>query len=140
MYGAQVWTPKLLSVTDKITRLQKNAMRIMTLSEFRAHSGPLFKQQEILKFYDITLFNCVFVFDYLNGNLPESFLETFHRINDSHANRTRQACTGMLSTPRYSSTEYGLKCIYKRCINSRNGLHNKLKETITKHISSKYDE
>ena len=34
MYGAQVWTPKLLSVSDKISRLQKSAIRIMTFSDF----------------------------------------------------------------------------------------------------------
>ena len=168
MYGAQVWTPKLLSVTDKISRLQKSAMRIMTFSEFKAHSEPLFKQLEMLKFTDnITLYNCVFVFDYLHGNLPESFLETFHRIEDSHCSKTRQASTGMLFTPRYNSTEYGLKSIYKKCINSWNNItaeinatekrkfvnkfntpdidlfklsRNKLKETISEHILSKYND
>ena len=73
LYASQVWTPKLLSVTDKITTLQKNAMRIMTFSEFRAHSEPLFKDLEILKFADnITLNNCIFVHDYLRGHLPQS--------------------------------------------------------------------
>ena len=66
LYAAQVWTPKLLSVTDKISTLQKNAMRIMTFSEFRAHSEPLFKDLEILKLVDsITLNNCIFVHDYI---------------------------------------------------------------------------
>ena len=105
MYGAQVWTPKLLSVTDKISRLQKNAMRIMTFSEFKAHSKPLFKNLNILKFTDnISLHNCVFVFDFLHGNLPESFCETFRRIEDSHDTETRQACTGMLSIPKLGLT------------------------------------
>ena len=71
MYGAQVWTPKLLSITDKISRLQKNAMRIMTFSEFKAHSEPLFKQQEeLLKFSDnIILSNCEI---YLNHSWKSS--------------------------------------------------------------------
>ena len=168
MYGAQVWTPKLLSVSDKISRLQKSAMRIMTFSEFKAHSEPLFKKVEILKFTDsISLQNCIFVFDYLHGNLPNSFTETFQRIDDTHTTETRQACTGILSTPRYNSTEYGLKCIYKKCINSWNDItseiniieknkyvnklkspdidlmkmsRNKLKETIQDHILSKYKD
>ena len=46
LYGSQVWTSKLISVTDKISRLQKTAMRIMTFSEFRAHSEPLLKKLE----------------------------------------------------------------------------------------------
>ena len=41
LYGSQIWTSKLISVTDKISRLQKSAMRIMTFSEFRAHSAYL---------------------------------------------------------------------------------------------------
>ena len=52
MYGAQVWSTKLLSVTTKITRLQKSTMRIMTFSEFRAHSEPLYKKLNILKLDD----------------------------------------------------------------------------------------
>ena len=52
LYGSQVWTSKLISVTDKISRLQKAAMRIMAFSEFHAHSEPLFKKLEILKFLD----------------------------------------------------------------------------------------
>ena len=73
----------------------------------------------------------------------------------------------MLSIPKYNSTEYGLKCIYKKCINSWNDItteinteeknkfvnklnapdidllrysRNQLKSTITKYILDKYDE
>ena len=168
MYGAQVWTPKLLSVSDKIFKLQKSAMRIMTFSDFKAHSELLFKQVGILKFADsISLQNCVFVYDYLHKNLPNSFLETFTRIDDTHNTETRQACTGMLSIPMYNSTEYGLKSIYKKCINSWNDItseineiekrkyvnklkspdidllklsRNNLKESIKDHILSKYED
>ena len=92
-------------------------MRIMTFSDYKAHSEPLFKQVEILKFMDsLSIQNCVFVYDYLHGNLPNSFTETFKRIEDSHGTQTRQACTGMLKTPFYKSTEFGLKCIYKNAL------------------------
>ena len=64
----------LISVTEKNSRLQKAAMRIMTFSEFKAHSGPLFKQLKILKFSDSIAFNnCLFVHDYFNNDLPLSF-------------------------------------------------------------------
>jgi hypothetical protein len=73
LYGSQVWTAKLVSISDKISRLQKSAMRIMTFSEFQAHSEPLFKKLEILKFCDnIAVNNCLFVYDYFNKNLPHS--------------------------------------------------------------------
>ena len=73
----------------------------------------------------------------------------------------------MLFIPKYNSTEYGLKCIYKKCINSWNNItteintkesnkfanklnapdidllrisRNQLKLRITEHILYKYDE
>ena len=62
MYGCQIWTQKLLSATDKMSIVQKNAVRIMTFSDFNAHSEPRFKQLDILKFNDnIVLQNCLFV-------------------------------------------------------------------------------
>ena len=121
LYGSQIWTTKLISVTDKIARLQKSAMRIMTFSEFRAHSEPLFKRLEILKFSDsISVNNCSFVYDYFHNNLPLSFTDTFFRTDDLYNYSTRQATTGQLYTPRFKTTTFGLKCIYKRCIDSWN--------------------
>ena len=168
MYGAQVWTSKLISVSEKISRLQKRAVRIMTFAEFKAHSEPLFKQLGILKFEDnIELSNCLFVHDFLLNNLPDSYVDTFTRLLDKNNCSTRQACTGMLFQPQYNSTTFGLKCIYKRCIDSwnmystkiNNEIKNKyvnklkcpdidlstfsrgkLKITITDHILSLYDE
>ena len=167
LYGSQVWTSKLISVTDKISKLQKSAMRIMTFSEFRAHSEPLFKKLEILKFQDsIAVNNCSFVYDFLNNNLPKSFVKTFIRTNDLHQYKTRQATAGILYIPNYNTTTFGLKCIYKRCINSwnklstefnimnrKNNINNQeindidllkysrivLKDKLTKHILSTYE-
>ena len=166
MYGCQIWTQKLISVTDKISILQKNAIRILTFSDFKAHSEPLFKQLNILKFKDnIVLQNCMFVYDYLKGNLPNSFDDAFNRVDECHSIGTRSAEKGLLLIPRYNGTWYGLKSIYKNCINSWNLLtreinklekakskkidmddidlckmfsRNKLKTTITKHLLSSY--
>ena len=168
LYGSQIWTPKLVSVTEKISRLQKASMRIMTFSEFRAHSEPLFKKLEILKFQDsIVVNNCKFVYDFLNNNLPGSFNNIFIRTDELHDHTTRQATTGKLYIPSYKTTNFGLKSIYKRCINSWNQLstefnlinrnnnvynsaikdidllkysHTVLKDKLTKHILSKYEE
>lgn len=167
-YGSQVWTPKLKSVTDKISRLQKASMRIMTFSEFKAHSEPLFKKLQILKFCDnLILNNCLFVYDYFHTKLPNSFNNTFTRADDLYKYSTRQATTGKLYIPPYKTTTFGLKCIYKRCIDSWNRItteinmidkknnHNNpsikdidllnfsravLKVNISNHILSTYDE
>ena len=143
-------------------------MRIMTFSEFRAHSEPLFKKLEILKFHDnIAVNNCLFVYDYFNKKLPHSFSNTFFRANDSYSYLTRQATSGQLCIPHYKTTTFGLKCIYKRCIDSWNQFsseiniinrldncnnteiidsdlskysRNVLKDKLTKHILSTYND
>ena len=169
MYGAQVWTPKLISVKKSISRLQKSAMRIITFSEFKAHHEPLCKKLNILKFVDnIELINCLFVYDYLNKNLTNCYVDTFTRFDEPNAtSNTRQAAIGILRKPRYLSTFFGLKSIYNNCITSWNRFtteinkihklnsvnkmcctdidllklsRGKLKETITKHIISTYKE
>ena len=79
----------------------------------------------------------------------------------------RHATAGQLYIPSYKTTAFGLKCIYKRCIDSwnklsaeLNSMHKKdnidnheikdidllkysrmvLKDTLTKHLLSTYDE
>ena len=168
MYGAQVWSSRLLSVNERIFRLQKSAMRIMTFSDFQAHSEPLFKELSILKFqHSIDIANCLFVYDYLHNNLPTAFVKTFTRLDDLDACTTRQASIGQLFIPSFNTTTFGLKCINKRCIKSWNEIsyeinkthklkyintllcsdidlstlsRNQLKNTITKHILAQYTD
>ena len=153
---------------DKITRLQKSAMRIMTFSEFLAHSDPLYKKLEILKFCDsLAVNNCSFVYDFFHQKLPNSFTDTFFRAEELYQYSTRQATSGQLYIPHYKTTTFGLKCIYKRCIdswnrfsaeiNSINRLNNRnhkeikdidllnfsrsvLKDKLTKHVLCSYSE
>ena len=59
----------------------------MTRAGFNAHSSPIFKSLEILKVQDqITLLNCLFVHDFLNGKLPKSFENTFSKLSDVRSN------------------------------------------------------
>ena len=57
---------------DKISIIQKNAVRIITLAAFNAHNDPIFKKLKILKIKDhITLQYCLLVYDYINNKLPK---------------------------------------------------------------------
>ena len=58
--------------------------------------------------------------------LPESFTNTFLRTENLYKHKTRQATTGKLYIPAYKTTTFGLKCIYKRCINSWNKITTEL--------------
>ena len=141
MYGCQIWTQKILSVSDKVSILQKNAVRIMTFSDFKAHSEPLFKQLEILKFKDsIALQNCLFVHDHLRGNLPSSLDKIFTRVNEIHSTNTKSAKLGMLNIPRCKGITYGVKSIYRNCINSWNMLTSEINKTEKAKSKNKYNE
>ena len=68
-YGILVWGFKI----DRIAKLQKQSMRIITHSYFLAHSGNLFNQLGILKVEDIfALKQMIFYKKFLNGHLPLS--------------------------------------------------------------------
>ena len=50
----------------------------MTRAGFNTHTSTIFKSLGILKVHDqITLLNCLFARDNLNGKLPKSFKNTF---------------------------------------------------------------
>ena len=123
IYGSQVWGQSLQTVIDKISLLQRKAVRLMTFSNFDAHSEPLFKELKILKIKDnIFLQNCLFVHDYFHGNLPKSFNNTFTKVENTLTSFTRNACDGNIAIPSYNSTNYGLNSIYKHCIDAWNKL------------------
>ena len=127
-YASQVWGQSLQLVTDKLSILQKKAVRIMTFSDFRAHSEPLFKDLKILKVEDnIFMQNCLFVYDYFQGNLPKSFNNIFTKAEDTHSIFTRNANDGIIVPPSYNSTNYGLNSIYKLCTDAWNRLINEQK-------------
>ena len=128
-YGSQVWGLTSQTVIDKISLLQRKAIRIMTFSDVRAHSDPLFKELKILKANDnIFLQNCIFVHDYFHGKLPTSFNNIFNKVNKTHILFTRNANDGKLTLPISNSTKYGLKSIYKLCIDNWNSLTSEFKK------------
>ena len=128
IYGSQVWGQSLQTVLDKISLLQRKAVRLMTFSNFDAHSEPLFKELKILKAKDnIFLQNCLFVYDYFHGNLPKCFNNTFTKVEDSHSSFSKNAHDDNIAIPSYNTTNYGLHSIYKHCIDAWNKLTNEQK-------------
>ena len=78
-YGCQIWFQSNSElIRDKIEKLQKKALRIMSFSELQDPSSPLFKRWKILKIKDIVeIQNCLFVHSFLTGKLPKSFENFF---------------------------------------------------------------
>ena len=87
-YATNVWALNANS-TKRILNLQKKAVRLMTFSDFDAHSLPLFTQLRMLSFHDFTKFtNIIFIFNLLNYNLPAPLYDTFHLHDMTHLNLT----------------------------------------------------
>ena len=76
--------------TSRIIKLQKRAMRIMTLSKYNAHTEPLFKELKLLKVKDIFDVQCMkFWHKFTNGLLPKFFRCMFRYNHEIHDIETR---------------------------------------------------
>ena len=87
MYDSLIFSHLQFDITcwnfewNKILKLQKRALRIMTISKYNAHSDPLFKELEMMKVSDIFDVQCMkFWCKSVNKSLPEYFgtMFTFH--------------------------------------------------------------
>ena len=108
---------------NKVCILQKSAIRIITFSDYNAHTNLLFKENKILKFEDqVTLENCLFAHDFLKNTLPLCFKNYFKTLNEVYSSnvRTRSSSSGCLFTPSAKSTKYGLNSIKRNAINTWN--------------------
>ena len=78
---------------DRILKLQKRAIRVVTYSRYNAHAEPLFKNLNILMVTDIIrLQQLKFGHRYINCNLPEYFSRLGIRENEdveTHYTRNR---------------------------------------------------
>ena len=82
----------LASNLNRIYYLQKRAVRVVTNSEYRAHTAPLFSKLKILDIFQINTFDIAkFMFRYHNNLLPPLFLNLFTTNSQVHNYDTRTA-------------------------------------------------
>ena len=75
---------------DRISKLQKQAFRVMTNSRYNAHTEPLFKQLHLLKVKDIFDVQCLkFCNKFVNNKLPNYFRNMFTYSHELHYIETR---------------------------------------------------
>ena len=105
-YGILIWGHNC----DRILQLQKKVIRIISLSNYNAHTEPLFKSLNILKVNDIfNLSQLKFYYNLSNNKLPFYFqqLHLIH-INEIHGHYTRGSNT--IQPPRIRH-EFAKKCL-----------------------------
>ena len=107
-YGIVAWGNTYVSNMTPLITLQKRAIRVITFSNFQAHTTPLFKNLGILKLLDIVnLYTALLLHQFHNGILPNQFNDFFVLVRNHHHYNTRLASktSFTLPTPR---TNYGL--------------------------------
>ena len=139
IYGIQIWGQAQNTLFDKIMLLQKTAVRIMSFSNNREHTSPLFKQFKILKLKDqVTLENILFVHKFLKNDLPLSFNNYFTPTSQLYCNvTTRGSVNGCLYVPAYNTSKYGLHSITRESITAWNNIVKKFKNENLLTLSNK---
>ena len=75
---------------EKLFKLQKKAIRIITNSYYLEHTAPLFKSLRLLNVYKVYELNCIsFIFKCLNCNYLPDLKTRIHRNSDYHEYNTR---------------------------------------------------
>ena len=89
IYGILLWGHNC----DRILKLQKKIIRIISLSKYNAHTNPLFRSLNILKVNDtFSLYTLKFYHKYINNKVPlyfQSFQIT--RVHEIHNYNTRSS-------------------------------------------------
>lgn len=116
-YGCLTWGLAGATEINRISNLQKQAIRLITFSDFHEHTSLLFSQLGILKLKDVIKQNVsLFMHDWCNHKLPNVF-EDFFSFHSS-AVATRSSTFSMLSLPTRHTEKYGSFNIkYKGAIN-----------------------
>ena len=75
---------------NRVTKLKTRALRIMWGAKYSAHTEPLLKGCNILKFEDIFKFSCLKLYhNYITRMLPSFFNNIFTMKTDIHSYETR---------------------------------------------------
>ena len=95
---------------ERITKIQKKIVRIISLSKYNAHTEPIFKQLSLLKVSDILKLHVLkFYYKYKNNKLPEYLRNLPFIANmEIHHYQTRAQCNIRLMKPNH---EFARNCI-----------------------------
>ena len=106
-----VWAQNFNS-TKRLFILQKKALRLMFFLRREAHTNPLFKDFNILKFHDkIALENCIFIQKFFKQQLPQPFDNWFGLSSNFVTHNTRWSNLGCLNVPSHRTKLYGRNCV-----------------------------
>ena len=111
-YGVHVWGLTFPSFLTQLFIIQKKAIRIISFSEPKSHSEPLFKSLNLLKLNDVIELQILsFVYQWSHRLLPPCFSEYFKFTSSVHSYSTRQSSKRNLYLASVNTTQYGLRSL-----------------------------
>ena len=110
-YCVSVWGSTYQSNWNRIIILQKKIIRIISKVSFDAHTGVLFKEQEIWKFSDIYWYQIgKFMYLFKRGLLPNYFRDMlFTRASQIHSYNTRNSSLFYLPHCRANFRKFSIR-------------------------------
>ena len=98
-YGCQVWGQNI-NERSPIFLQQKKTLRLITFSDFREHTSPLFNSLRILKIKDIIeMQNILLAHKSLNNSCPTDLQNKINLITMNHNHQTRNQVTSRYGIP-----------------------------------------
>ena len=116
-YSLLVWGGAGRTILERPIKLQKKALRVVSLAPYLAHTSPLLRECNVLPFASLYSYNCaIFLFKYLHHLLPPAFCIDF-QLSFVHPQspRTRGQRGSKLQIPRYR-TSIGQKSLNYVCV------------------------
>ena len=106
-YGILLWGCQI----NRLERLQKKIVRIITHSKYNAHTEPIFKKLSILKVSDLkVLHELKFCYQLENNNLPRYFHNSlFKRLSSLHSYNTRHSQNYQIPKIKHSFMKNSLR-------------------------------
>ena len=106
LYGLLIWHNTYSTYTNKISRLQNKAIKLITKSKRTDKCAPIYEKLKILQLYNLHIYEtATFMYKFYNNKLPVSFSQYFNRIAAIHSVHTRSNTFGLTYyTPQYKTT------------------------------------
>ena len=110
LYGLLVWNFTSADNINKIQKLQKKCVRIITFADFHSHSNPIFEKLELLKITDLIICEKLkFCYKFKSSLLPNVLLNLFQENHQYHLYDTRNKYAYHI--PRVNTTRFGIKSL-----------------------------
>jgi hypothetical protein len=109
-YGILIWGNTCKSYLYKLVKLQKWAIRTVSNSHYRSHTGPLFAKNNFLTITDMhTLELGVFMYRFSINDLPVAFNDYFTKRSDIHDYPTRHVNDFNLTNNKKSFSDHAIR-------------------------------